>query len=82
MGFIVDIKGNLVKYIDIFNKKTNLIIPSRVKNICDKAFFSNANIQTVEMSSNVKTIGAKTFFKCKNLNKVIFTKCVSDINSE
>lgn len=82
MGFVVDLKGNLKRYTDRFSIKKNLIIPSKVKRIKDKVFCANKNIETIDISNNVTTIGVRAFFNCENLNKVVIGSSVETINNE
>ncbi|MGN0345150.1 MAG: leucine-rich repeat domain-containing protein [Lachnospiraceae bacterium] len=55
----------------------------KVTRVDENAFASNANLTSVTIGSNVTTISAKAFYKCKNLSKVkINTKKLSTIGSK
>lgn len=71
---------NTVEYMKCYTNKANLIVPKQIKvdgktykvtSIGVKAVAGNKKNQKVTISSNVKKIGKKAFYKCKNLKTIV-----------
>lgn len=77
---VTNVKAKTVSYKGTKNKKaTKITIPATVKSgkqvykvtaIADNAFKNNKKIKTVVVGKNVRTIGKKAFYGCKNLKKI------------
>ena len=77
---VTNVKAKTVSYKGTKNKKAaKITIPSTVKSgkqvykvttIADNAFKNNKKIKTVVVGKNVRTIGKKAFYGCKNLKKI------------
>lgn len=87
-----DPKDPRVRYVSNSNTAaTSVTIPStvtidgvtyKVTRVDENAFASNTNLKRVTIGANVMTIGAKAFYKCKNLSRVkINSKKLSAIGS-
>ena len=77
---VTNVKAKTVSYKGTKNKKVaKITIPATVKSgkqvykvtaIADNAFKNNKKIKTVVVGKNVRTIGKKAFYGCKNLKKI------------
>lgn len=77
---VTNVKAKTVSYKGTKNKKAaKITIPATVKlgnqvykvtAIADNAFKNNKKIKTVVVGKNVRTIGKKAFYGCKNLKKI------------
>lgn len=77
---VTNVKAKTVSYKATKNKKAaKITIPATVKSgkqvykvttIADNAFKNNKKIKTVVVGKNVRTIGKKAFYGCKNLKKI------------
>lgn len=77
---VTNVKAKTVSYKGTKNKKAaKITIPATVKSgnqvykvtaIADNAFKNNKKIKTVVVGKNVRTIGKKAFYGCKNLKKI------------
>ncbi len=77
---VTNVKVKTVSYKATKNKKAaKITIPATVKSgkqvykvttIADNAFKNNKKIKTVVVGKNVRTIGKKAFYGCKNLKKI------------
>lgn len=77
---VTNVKAKTVSYKGTKNKKAaKITIPATVKSgnqvykvtaIADNAFKNNKRIKTVVVGKNVRTIGKKAFYGCKNLKKI------------
>lgn len=59
---------------------TELVIPSDVIKISDRAFYKCGSITSVVVPDNVTTIGSNAFFKCPNLTSVDIGIGVTQLN--
>ena len=74
------VKNGTVEYVKPFNSKAKVVvIPDAVKindvtykvtSVAKNAFAKNKYITTLTIGKNVKTIGAKAFYKCSKLKKI------------
>lgn len=71
------IGNTLFKATDSVNK--NLVIPSNVTSISDRAFENNRTIESVRISEDCKHIGFKAFCSCLLLKEVTFAGTVDEI---
>ena len=77
---VTNVKAKTVSYKGTKKKKVaKITIPATVKSgnqvykvtaIADNAFKNNKKIKTVVVGKNVRTIGKKAFYGCKNLKKI------------
>lgn len=77
---VTNVKAKTVSYKGTKNKMAaKITIPATVKSgkqvykvttIADNAFKNNKKIKTVVVGKNVRTIGKKAFYGCKNLKKI------------
>lgn len=77
---VTNVKAKTVSYKGTKKKKAaKITIPATVKSgkqvykvtaIADNAFKNNKKIKTVVVGKNVRTIGKKAFYGCKNLKKI------------
>ena len=77
---VTNVKAKTVSYKGTKKKKVaKITIPATVKSgnqvykvtaIADNAFKNNKRIKTVVVGKNVRTIGKKAFYGCKNLKKI------------
>lgn len=77
---VTNVKAKTVSYKGTKKKKAaKITIPATVKSgnqvykvtaIADNAFKNNKRIKTVVVGKNVRTIGKKAFYGCKNLKKI------------
>lgn len=56
--------------------KPNVIIPSHVTIVADKAFEGNKNVSTLVVPDSVTSIGEKAFFGCTSLAKVSMSNSI------
>ena len=83
---VTNVKAKTVSYKGTKNKKAaKITIPATVKSgnqvykvtaIADNAFKNNKRIKTVVVGKNVRTIGKKAFYGCKNLKKITVQRSI------
>ena len=76
-----------LKYMDVRNgvllkysgQAEEVIIPSCVRSIADRAFKDSKNLQSVTMSGSVTAIGDSAFYNCQSLKSVILSSGLTSI---
>ncbi len=56
-----------------------VILPERIKEICDKAFYACTNLETFCFSEHLVKIGMHAFGECKKLNHLVFPQSLRSI---
>ena len=65
--------------IDGENCEGNVLIPSNVKSICERAFSGNESLTSVTIPNSVTCISDSMFYGCKSLTSVTISKGVTSI---
>ncbi|OON93392.1 MAG: hypothetical protein ATN31_06340 [Candidatus Epulonipiscioides saccharophilum] len=68
----------LVKYL---GSQADIILPSNISSIGDRAFYKCMDIQSISMPYKVKSIGSEAFLSCRNLTKVSLSHKLKSIGT-
>lgn len=90
---VTNVKAKTVSYKGTKKKKVaKITIPATVKSgnqvykvtaIADNAFKNNKKIKTVVVGKNVRTIGKKAFYGCKNLKKItVYSSIIKKVGAK
>ena len=59
----------------------NIIVPSVVTVIDEKAFYNNIHLKSVVLPKGVKSIKSEAFYRCRNLETISFPNSLEEIGS-
>ena len=78
-GFAYNIYDDEKELIAYFGDERNVVIPSNVTKIKDKAFYNNDEIISVVIPDSVTSIGKRAFYSCDRLTSITLGSGLSEV---